>query len=156
MLQQISWPEYLAFIIISALIYYAYVLLVYYRHDFLQAGKSRQVVSSPALHFQTAVSKSSNTGSKHDDYLPKPADAKQSQMEQSFTDEIKAYLEEASNNETSKDVILQSLIVIAGKYPQLNDSDYKDAIVQLIIEETEMNCAVTLSESEVRRIWSGA
>ncbi|MFT3981197.1 MAG: hypothetical protein QM687_12050 [Ferruginibacter sp.] len=156
MLQQISWSEYLAFIVLSALIYYAYVLFVYYRHDFLSTGKSKQTVPSPALNFHATASQPSNAGSNHADYLPKPADAAPSQMVQSFTDEIKAYLEEAGNNETPKDVILQCLNVIAGKYPPLIDSDYKDAFVQLIINEAGMNCAVSLSESEVRRIWGGA
>jgi hypothetical protein len=155
MLHQISWPEYLAFIIISALIYYAYVLFVYYRHDLLQVGKSKQTISSPVLNFEAVSSPQLNAGSNHADYLPKPADASASQMVQSFTDEIKAYLEEAGNNETPKDVLLQCLIVIAGKYPPLTDSDYKDAVVELIISEAEMNCAVSLGESEVRRIWSG-
>ncbi len=155
MLQNISWSAYLAFIGASSAVYYAWVLFVYYRHELIQVGKSKQPVSAPALNFQSAASQPLNPEYNHADYLPKPADAAPPQMIQSFTDEVKAYLEEAGHNETPKDVMLQCLSVIAGKYPSFTDSDYKDAIVQLIITEAEINCAVFLSDSEVRRIWGG-
>jgi hypothetical protein len=155
MFQQISWQEYLAFILISALIYYAYVLFTYYRHDLPQIGKSKELASYPALNFQAASSQPADTGNNHADYLPKPADGESSQIIQSFTDEVKAYLEEAGNNETPKEVLLQCLGIIASKYPSLADSDPGNAIVQSIINEAEINCAVFLGESEVRRIWSG-
>lgn len=156
MLSNISWSEYLTFVAVSALIYYVYVVFVYYRHDLLQLGDSKAPLSSPVLNLQAASSQSRHSGSNHEGYLPKAADGAPLPIVQSLVDEVKAYMEEAGSNEIHKDVILQCLRVIAGKYPPLNDSEYKDAVVQLIIDEAEMNCAVFLSDSEVRRIWAGA
>ena len=68
----------------------------------------------------------------------------------------KAYIEEASNKETEKEILLQCLYVIAGKYPSLAQSEYRDSLDQFLISEAEMNCAVFLSDSEVRRIWNEA
>ncbi len=155
MLNNISWSEYLTFVAVSALMYYVYVFFVYYRHDLLQLSDLKAPISSPVLNFQTVSSQSRHSKSNHEDYLPKDADGAPLQIGQSLVDEVKAYLEEAGSNETPKDVLLQCLRVIAGKYPPLDDSDYKDAVVQLIIDEAEMNCAVFLSDSEVRRIWAG-
>ena len=136
MLHQISWLEYMAFMAVPALFYYAYMLFVYYRHDLLQLGKSKKSPQSP-------------------NQLSKPADPSSSQNVQLFTDEIKAYLAEAGNNGTSNDALLQCLSVIAGKYPSLAQSEYRESLDQFLINEAEMNCAVFLSDSEVRRIWSG-
>lgn len=156
MLQHISWSDYLTFIALSGAIYYAWVLFVYYRHDLLPAIKARQSLSTDALQFRTAVASQQTAVSNHEDYQPKAEKAGPSQMLQSFTDEVKAYIEEASNKETEKDILLQCLSVIAGKYPLLAQSEYRDSLDQFLISEAEMNCAVFLSESEVRRIWSEA
>jgi len=155
MLQNISWSAYLTFITISAFIYYVYVLFVYYRHDLLSTTKAQRSVSSNVLQFQTAAGSPQTAVITHEDYLPKE-EADLSPMLQSFTDEVKAYIEEAGNNETEKEVLLQCLTVIATKYPSLGDSDYRDSIIQFIIQEAEMNCGLSLSDNEVRRIWNGA
>lgn len=155
MLQNISWSDYLTFIVLSSAVYYAWVLFVYYRHDLLSRAKAKRPVSANALQFQSVPAPEQPTAFNHENYLPKEK-ADPLPMLQPFTDEVKAYLEEAGNNETSKEVLLQCLTVIAGKYPPFADSDYRDSVIQFIIQEAEMNCAVSLSENEVRRIWNGA
>ncbi|HMU47314.1 MAG TPA: hypothetical protein PKC72_13160 [Chitinophagaceae bacterium] len=155
MLQHISWSDYLTFIALSGAIYYAWVLFVYYRHDLLPAAKAKQPISTDALQFRAADSQQTAT-TNHKDYQPKAEEAGPPQMLQSFTDEVKAYIEEASNKETEKEILLQCLYVIAGKYPSLAQSEYRDSLDQFLISEAEMNCAVFLSDSEVRRIWNEA
>ena len=135
-------------------VYYAWALFVYYRHDLLPTAKTKQSVSANALQFQ-AVPFSQQTVTNHQDYQPKTEKADPPQMLQSFTDEVKAYIEEAGNNETEKEILLQCLSVIAGKYPSLAQSEYQESLDQFIITEVEMNCAVFLSDSEVRRVWGG-
>ena len=86
----------------------------------------------------------------HGDYQPKSEEV----IAQSFSDEAQAYLEEAGQNEIAKDILLQCLRVMAGKYPSLVLSVYKESIEELIIKQAAMNCAVSLSENEVRSIWN--
>lgn len=155
MLQNISWSAYLAFIAVSSAVYYAWVLFVYYRHDLLPAAKAKHHVSTNALQFQTVSASHQTAVTNLEEYQPKPKKTDLPQILQAFADEVKAYLEEAGNNETEKALLLQCLAVIAGKYPSLAQSDYRETLDQFLITEIEMNCAVFLSDSEVRRIWGG-
>lgn len=154
MLQNISWSDYLTFIVLSSAVYYAWVLFVYYRHDLLPAGKTKQPFSTNELQFPATRASQEKT-TNHQDYQPKLEKADPPQMLQAFTDEVKAYIEEAGNKETEKEILLQCLFVIAGKYPSLAQSEYRESLDQFILTEAEMNCDVFLSDSEVRRVWDG-
>lgn len=146
MFNNISWSAYLAFIAISALTYYVFVFYTYYRHDLLRTLKGKQALANSVyvtgdVSMQTAVN--------HGHYKPKLEES----IMQSFSDEVQAYLEEAGQRDIPKDILLQSLSVIAGKYPSLAQSAYKESINDFIISKTEINCAVSISEDEVRGIW---
>lgn len=152
MFNNISWSEYLTFVAVSALIWYVYVLFTYYRYDLLQVINGKRTVPANSVRFTTSAMKQP-AQSNPEDYQPKSIEANQSV--ESFTDEVKAYLEEAGQNEVSKDILLQSLSAIASKYSSLAESEYKDSLEQFIINQTEINCAVFLGENEVSRVWSG-
>lgn len=152
MLQSISWSDYLTFIALSGAVYYAWVLFVYYRHDLLTAAKAKRPISTNALQFQATPDSRETAENNPEDYQPKTEKAGTPQMLQSFTDEVKAYVEEASNKETDKELLLQCLAVIAGKYPSLAQSEYRESLDQFLISEVKMNCAVFLSDNEMRRI----
>ncbi len=151
MFSSISWSAYLTFIAVSALFYYAFVLYTYYRHDLVLKLKGKQALAH-SVHFTADVSMQSTVPAaiNHEDYQPKSEEV----IAQSFSDGAQAYLEEAGQNEIAKDVLLQCLSVIAGKYPSLVLSAYKESIEELIIKQAAMNCAVSLSENEVRSIWN--
>ena len=150
MFSNISWSAYLAFIAVSALIYYAFIFYTYYRHDLLKTLKGKQAFANSA-HFTGEVSTKSTLppAINHEDYKPKLEDS----ITQSFSDEVQAYLQEAGQSDITKDILLQCLSVIAGKYPTLAGSAYKESIEGFVISQTEINCAVALSEDEVRGIW---
>lgn len=152
----ISWSTYLIFIAVSALIYYAFVFYTYYRHDLLMNLKGKQVLTrSVQFTADGSMQSAVPVAITHEDYQLKTEKADPPQILQAFTDEVKAYIEEAGNKETEKEILLQCLSVIAGKYPSLAQSEYRESLDQFIITETEMNCAVFLSDSEVRRVWGG-
>lgn len=150
MFSNISWSAYLAFIAVSALIYYAFVFYTYYRHDLLKTLKGKQAFAN-SVHFTGDVSMQSTLPSaiNHEDYKPKLEES----IAQSFSDEVLAYLQEAGQSDIAKDILLQCLSVIAGKYPSLAQSVHKEFIDEFVISQTEINCAVSLSEDEVRGIW---
>jgi hypothetical protein len=97
-----------------------------------------------------------------DHHRYKPAPAKETAKDdlfpslQSFTDEVKAYLQEAGEQELPKEIILQCLSVILSKYPGLVASGYRDDLEQWIISETEVHCEVNISENEASRLWQVA
>jgi hypothetical protein len=156
MFSNISWLEYLTFIAVSALIYYVFVLVTYYRYDLLQTIKAKQPASVNTLNFTADSIHQSGSPVIGEDFQSKMMEVSQSQIVQSLIDEVRAYLEEARRDETSKEVLLQCLSLIAGKYPSLANSEYRNSIDQFLINEAEANCAVLLSEDEVSGVWSGA
>ena len=154
MFNNISWSEYLTFIAVSSLIWYAFVIYTYYRHDVLKTARAKQPVPDHAMNFTYVPVKEQVRSSSHEGYQPKTAEEDHSLVVQSFTDELQAYLEEAGKDEVSKEILLQSLSVITSKYRSLAQSEYRDSLDQFIINQAEINCAVFLSENEVERIWS--
>ena len=153
MFSSISWSEYLTFIIVCSLIWYAFVLYTYYRHDILNTIIGTQPAPNHAMNF-TYVPLKQPVAIGDDDYKPKTEEPDYYLIVQSFTDEVQAYFEEASKDEVSKDILLQSLRVIAGKYHSLGHSDYRESLHQFMINQAEINCAVLLEENEVGVIWS--
>jgi hypothetical protein len=153
MLSNISWSDYLTFIFVSSLIWYAYVLYSYYRHDFLRGIQTKKPASENGLEFTSTLQYQQRDFPlfNSENFQPKTSDV--SHSVQSFTDEVQAYLEEAGRDEVAKENLLVSLARIRGKYPSLAESDYKDSLEQLIVNEVEANCAMVLSEDDLKQIW---
>lgn len=153
MFNNISWSEYLTFITVSSLIWYAFVIYTYYRHDVLKTARASQPSPDHAMNFSYVPLKQQVHAGSNEGYQPK-AEEDHSLVVQSFTDEVQAYLEEAGKDEVRKDAVLQSLSVITSKYRSLAQSEYRDSLDQFIINQAEINCAVFMSENEVDGIWS--
>jgi len=157
MFNNISWSEYLSFISVSALIWYSFVLYNYFRHDLFQLHqgkgsnklKSLQLTAELPQHYQHNVLQVNS-----ENYKPTATDI--SQIVQSFTGEVQAYLEEAAQNEDARENLLKCLTIIVSKYPSLVDSEFKNSLTQFIINQTEANCAMVLSEDDLRQIWNEA
>jgi hypothetical protein len=151
MLGNISWLEYLIFISAAALTWYAAVFYIYYRHDLLQSLHTKKTHPS-------AGGKISNfnlediAGIDHKNFQTSPDI---SQIIQSFSDEVAAYLEEAGKNEVVKEDLLLSLGRISGKYPSLASSEYKESLDQFIKIQSETYCAMFLSEEDLNKVWGG-
>jgi hypothetical protein len=154
MFSNISWSEYLTFISVSALIWYAFVLYTYYRHDLFQTLQGKKIAALNNLSFGDHTTSHHQSDAVLEIYQPKEAESVH--VVQAITDEIQAYLEEAGKNEVGKEDLVTSLTRIVSKYPSLVGSDYKDSLDDLLKNEAELNCAVSLSESEISRIWSGS
>jgi len=154
MFSNVSWSEYLTFISVSTLIWYAYVLYIYYRHDLFQTLKGKKIAGAKDLNFHGHASDYHQPDAVFEIYQPKEGEGVH--IVQAVTDEIQAYLEEAGKNEVGKEELVTSLERIVSKYSSLAVSDYKDSLDDLLKNEAEINCAVSLSESEISRIWSGS
>lgn len=154
MFNNVSWSEYLTFISVAALIWYAFVFYTYYRHDLFQTLQREKLATVSELNFSGHTPDYHQPNAILEIYQPKEAESVH--IVQSVTDEIQAYLEEAGKNEVGKEELVTSLTRIVSKYSSLAGSDYKDSLDDLLKNEAEINCAVSLSESEISRIWSGS
>ena len=133
MINNISWGSYWSALTVLLFIYYAYVLLRYYRKD---------------IYGRMASSSSIQRGKEFESESSLP-------IVQGFTDEITAYLEQASYGGAIKQEIVFALQQIALKYKSLKNSEYQTAVDSLIQLECGNKCAIHLSEEEIRQVWMG-
>jgi hypothetical protein len=72
---------------------------------------------------------------------------------QSFTDEIKAYLQE-SDDDALKDELLHSIQTIITKYPVLKNVDYKHELIQFLFNESNAKYPNLLQLNEIKELLS--
>ena len=133
MINNISWGSYWSALTVLLFLYYAYVLLRYYRKDIYA-----RVAASPSIQLDREV--------ENETSLP---------IVQALTDEVTAYLDQASNAGAKKQEIVFALQQITLKHRSLKNSDYQSAINSLIQFECKDKCAIHLSEEEIRQVWMG-
>jgi hypothetical protein len=131
MINNISWGSYWSALTVLLIIYYGYVLLRYYRKDLYG-----RMVASPSIQMGKEV--------EGEISLP---------IVQGLTDEITAYLEQASNAGTKKQEIVFALQQIVLKHKSLKNSEYQSAVNSLIQFECKEKCAIHLSEEEIGQVW---
>lgn len=134
MVNNISWGSYWSVLTVLLIFYYAYVLLKYYRNDL-------RLRFQPAASI-TPIQKRKESGDG--ELLP---------VVQSFSDEMAAYLDQASYAKAGKNEILFALQQIAKKHLVIKDSTYQPAINSLIVLEAKEKCSVHLSEEDLRQVW---
>ena len=140
MLSSVSWSEYTMAIIIILAIYYVLVGYRFYRHDLIALSAfSKQTQTFSITQFKGTV---------------ETADLKNTPTVESFADEIKAYLQEAANDQFERNTVVYGLCSIANKYAPLKTSEYRYALEELIKSETETYCAFALDRQELVKIWN--
>jgi hypothetical protein len=107
MFNNVSWSEYLTFISVAALIWYAFVFYTYYRHDLFQTLQGEKLATVSDLNFSGHTPDYNQPGTVLEIYQPKEAESVH--IVQSVTDEIQAYLEEAGKYEVGKEKLITSL-----------------------------------------------
>ena len=148
MIGNISWFEYLLFISAAALTWYAAVFYIYYRHDLLQSLKLKKAdpIASGKINFLQEDVPGINLKNSQ-------ASPDISQVIQSFSDEVVAYLEQAGKNKIVKEEVLVSLGKIANKYSSLTLSEFKESLDQFTNIQTQSYCAMFLSEEDLNKVW---
>lgn len=143
----ISWSVYFTTIAIALIFYYMVIGYLYYRKEIITAFNNNvqfnSVTGNPLKHIPGEVKENNQTDISANIPL----------QVQSFTDEVKACLQEAGSNDYTKEDILNLLQRLVLKYPFIKDSVYKLSLEQFIINECETHCAVSFSEEEVSVIW---
>lgn len=154
MFNSITWGQYFTTITLLLVCYYAFIGLRFFRWKILSVMGIKNVEDNAiAISTVTNFKKSFETES-HEDYLPKPAlEVDISPVVRSFTDEVKAYLQE-SDDDTSKDELLHSIQAIVTKYPVLKNVDYKHELIQFLFDESNAKYPNLLQLNELTELLS--
>ena len=152
MFSNISWYQYIIFICASAFTWYVAIFYIYYRHDLLQILQAKKAFHESdgrtGHNFNIQQENPAGINLKNS-----PSSPDMSQVIQSFTDEVAAYLEEAGKNKVTKADLLISIGRIANKYPLLAKSNFRDSLDQFIKLQTETYCAMFLNEEDLNNVW---
>jgi len=132
MFTQISWSSYIVTVLLLSAIYYLFIGYWYYRDDLLQLVSGKRITTN-----DNVVSMQ-----------------RHQPLEQSFSDEVRAFMNEAGENKMSKKDIIQSLQLLLQKYPTLKNSASQESIQNLIVNECTTYCSIHLSDEELSVLWN--
>jgi hypothetical protein len=144
MLSSISWATYVTAIIIFLIVYYVMIAYRYYMHDLLALSHGQKQTQRVVSFTQAQTPVQEELVTEKVDQLPV----------QSLADEISAYLQAAFIDGLERADIVASLCSITDKYAPLKSSEYKYALAELIISETETCCDFHLSNEEMGKVWN--
>jgi len=158
MFNAISWQSYWTALAILATLYYAVILLLYYRQDlktWLQHKKASVATAAPATHFPHA--------DNHQPLQPSPFEGEpdfhapllgtEEHTAYACMDELNAFFEAARGRKWSRPELLQALRTILSKYPSLKGSDYKESMGRVIVTQCEHDCSIHLKAEDLVGLW---
>ena len=146
MVNNISWGSYWSALTIMVIIYYAYIILVYYRDDLRNrlAGKNGRLSAGSFQATFSVKEMRDHHETGDDELLP---------VVQSLTDEMTAYFGQVAYVKAGKAEIIFALQQIAKKYEMIKNSSHRQAVNRLVQFECKDKCAVHLSEEEIKQVW---
>jgi hypothetical protein len=154
MFNSITWGQYFIAVTLLLVCYYVFIGLRFYRWEIMSVIGIKKVEDNAIAISTVANFKKSFENERDEDYLPKPSlEVDISPVVQSFTDEIKAYLQE-SDDDALKDELLHSIQTIITKYPVLKNVDYKHELIQFLFNESNAKYPNLLQLNEIKELLS--
>ncbi len=155
MFNSITWGEYLSAIIRLLIFYYAVIGFKFYRWEILNVFGIRKVEDGTMSTASLSNLRNFVTPENPEDYLPKPAlEIDISPLVQSFTDEVKAFVQGSENGEIKKEEIIHSLSIISLKYPALKDADCRNDLKQFVLNEINVQYPNLLHPKDLIKLWN--
>lgn len=155
MFNSITWGQYFLTVTLLLVCYYAYTGYRYYRWVILSIIGIKKIDDNVLEKTRLSDFKDLIVTENPEDYLPKPAlEIDISPLVQSFTDEVNAYLNEAANTKVEKKELLNSLQLIASKYPALKEADCKNELLQVVLIETNKYYPNLLQQKDISQLWN--
>ena len=150
MLKSISWSDYFSLLSFVMIVYYLFILYVYFKWDILKKLGITRYDSSllPAATVQPITSHQKEGGKPVEEQNFTENDL--APIIQSYTDEIKGFLEEAAENRIVKEEILFALQQISAKYGAVYEADTKEGVVMEIYRLTVRQFPNLLTIEELR------
>ena len=142
MLNNISWISYLISVSLLLVIYYLVVLLYYFRSELLQLARpgDRKAVSVEEEEIDRAVANS------NPDLFP---------VVHVLMDKVGNAFGLIQTDKRSKEEMLGILSNIISQEHELKDTPFRYAISNFLREQALKQCAVLLSDDDLRRVWDG-
>ena len=144
MLNSFSWSQYFTFLAIGLLIYYTTIAVKYFKWELLSLV-GIQTEKSGLLNNIT-VPKFSQQSTSDDDEVDGPDI---SPVIQAFQDELNAFAEEADISNLSREELLNSIVLIAAKYPVLAQNENIPTRDDIILEGLNNYLSISLSRKEL-------
>lgn len=149
MVKHITWQEYAIACLILGVLYYAAVLLAYYRKK-PAAAKVQEPPFVPDMEQGTLF-----TG----EAVPVPSPPFKtilpdlSPYVHDFVDELNALLAQAAADAADKATLFGFIQGLLQKYPALKGSGFQPSITTLIATESETQCSVKFNAEEQAAFW---
>lgn len=135
MLSQISWSQYLIFILVGLVVYYLYVLLRFYRK------KIRGLFSSTESQPKTKIKNAINDNDE--DFVV----AKQ------LIDDISNVIQHAASVKYVREELIMAISKEVKIYPKLKGTAFQIAVNNKISMLVSNECGIDLSDEDLQRIW---
>lgn len=158
MLSHLSWTSYLEIVVSLLIVYYAYILLRYYREELINIlpnGRRQHYNSNPLAALsenepllsevaENPLRSSSNPDNQPDDSLAESDD---------LIRQLKQCIQVASEKPFSPAPLVTQLKKIVQTGTSLQHSPHRPAINELIVAECERTGTALLTEEEVDQWW---
>lgn len=157
MFKNISWSSYGIFILITLLVYYATVGVLYYLNEIKQVFSGNSSLLLRLNRSKKLVTK--NIIQPQADHLNKQEFIPQSEsslhpLVNECMNEIKNTLQYAANNNLVRPEVIYSLQQLVNNYPALEDTSFKSFITNYILIECNNYCSIRLDDDELKLIWA--
>jgi hypothetical protein len=138
MFTSVSWQQYIVFISITAVIYYIYILLRYYRNEVINFIKGIKNTPAP--------SKEKNNGKT----ITTPDETLNELL-----GELKILFQLASRRNYPKEELMMALQLKLKEYGQFKNSPFEIAVNNFIANESDNQCSIHLGKEDQRVVWMG-
>jgi hypothetical protein len=152
MLHSISWLTFIAILVLALITYYLYLLVRYYRQEFLSLLSMPIKLGKPKSYQTHLIKNEKSQHSSQSSNFEKP-------NEETFTiihellEDLKNMFLNASKNKMVKEELIQAIGSKLKTYPSLPESDLIDDINNHLIMEIKENCQLDIFPDDLKRIW---
>ncbi len=150
MLQSISWSNYFSTLTFLFILYYLFIFYVYFKWDILKKFGIHKVDGGQLSVDTVEPILSHYNGDNREDHIPASSGTDLSQLIESYTDEVKAFLEAAAENQMVKEEILFGLQQISAKHPIFCEASTKEGIIIEIYRLTVRQFPNLITVQEIR------
>jgi hypothetical protein len=154
MLHSITWGQYFSTIIGVIVIYYIAVGFRYFKWEILNAIGIKKISSPSFNNRSTTDLHSCNFSEKISASVPiSTSEIDVTFLIQSFTDEIKAFVQCTDNSEIEKEEIINSIRTISSKYTALRESNFKKELEVFVFNEINQQYPKMIEIKDLNKIW---
>lgn len=146
-----SWKEYLIVLAIILVVYYTYIILRYYRHDFINFLKGKSKAPEDYQEDQIIDPFKKKTAKGHDE--PNPADAENYALAEELIGRIKDLVFDATDDQIDENEFLQQLRSLFAEYSGITDKTLRFGISEMVLADCNTYGRFSLDRRTVDDLW---